>query len=154
MDDKAILARAREAIDSGNFKAAHSLLQPLVKNGNPEALFLSSTFSFPSTESDAQFEERSLNFLIRASNAGYPPALYALGVCYDLGDLVEPNAEKAGVFFKQAAEAGYSKAKFSHGRNLFYGSNGLVQEVQQALHFIKEAANEGVEDAAEFLRHL
>ncbi len=57
---------------------------------------------------------------------GYAPAIYSLAVCYDLGDLVTRDADKASLLFKQAAELGHSKAKLNHGLDLFYGSNGIT----------------------------
>jgi len=88
MDNAQILAKARLALDHGDIAEASQLLGPLVASADPEALFLSSTFSAADGETDEQFEERSLRCLKKSAELGYAPALYALGVCYDTGDLV------------------------------------------------------------------
>ncbi|MYM94834.1 SEL1-like repeat protein [Duganella vulcania] len=85
---------------------------------------------------------------------GYAPALYALGVCCDIGDLVGKDELKAGYFFERAAKLGYSKAKFEHGRNLFYGSHGFDKKSQLGWQLVQDAANEHVEDAKEFIRNV
>jgi TPR repeat protein len=147
-----IIARVKNLIERNRFAEAHKLLQPLVELEEPVALFLAATFSLPELESEADFEVRSFEFLTKAANSGYPPACYALGVCYDIGDLTVPDSAKAAVLFKRSAENGYPRGKFCHGRNLFYGANGILKEREKGLRLIKEAADEGVEDAAEFLK--
>ena len=63
------------------------MVRPLIDKGEAEALFLYSKFALKS-ETDEEFERRSVACLERAAEAGYGPALYSLGVCYDSGDLV------------------------------------------------------------------
>lgn len=149
-----ILKHAQELLDSGDCESALKSLQPLLEIGDAEALFLYSTFSVASLESEIEFERRGVQCLQLASQAGFLSALYALGVCYDLGDLIEPDSEKAAILFRKSAEAGYPKAKLNHGLNLYYGSNGIVEDKIQALSLIRQAANEGVESASEFLEQV
>jgi TPR repeat protein len=150
MDNVEIVQSAERLMDENRHDEAQALLHPLVILEVPAALFLAATFSLPENESEALFEARSIDYLTKAADGGYPPALYALGVCYDIGDLIAPDLDKAGQLFKQAAEAGHLKGKFCHGRNLFYGSNGMTQEREKGLDLIREAADGGVEEAAEF----
>ncbi|MCU6496280.1 hypothetical protein LPN04_00575 [Rugamonas sp. A1-17] len=154
MDNAKILAKARLALDRGDISEASQLLAPLVASADPEALFLASTFSSVDEESDEQFEERSIRFLKKSAELGYAPALYALGVCYDSGDLVGKDELKAGYFFECAAKLGYPKAKFEHGRNLYYGSHGFDKKSQLGWQLVQDAANEHVEDAKEFIRNF
>ncbi len=154
MDKEQQIKLAQSALERGDHVSAHSLLQDLAERGDPEALYLCATFSYPRTETDEEFEARSMRLLARAAELDFPPAQYSLGVCYDLGDLVKADSNRAGILFEKAAAAGYPKAKFCHGRNLFYGSNGFDKDVEAGLALISAAAIEGVDDAAEFLCQL
>lgn len=149
-----ILREARDKLAIGNCRAAYKLLTPLLKEKNPEALFLYSTFSISGTETDADFDERRLRLLEASSSAGYAPAMYELAACFDIGDLVEKDAVKASALYKKAAEAGYAKAKLSHGLNLYYGSNGILKDEVLGLSFIGQAVNENVEGADEVLQQI
>lgn len=144
-----LFLRASQLIDSGDCAEAYKLLKPLIDEGQAEALFLFSKFSIRS-ESDEEFERRSLKCLERAAAAHYPPALYALGVCYDAGEMTAYDPLMAARLFEQAAIGGYAKAKLSHGLNLYYGSNGVMKDVTAGLEFIRAAADDGVEGAIEF----
>lgn len=154
MTTKKIIEQARNMIEIGECGEAYKLLSPLLVKKIPEALFLYSTFSISGTETDAQFEKRSAYLLQTAAEAGYAPAIYALAVCYDNGDLVDADEEKAAFLYKRAAESGHAKAKLYHGLNLFYGSNGMPEDKHQGLILIKEAAADHVESAIEFLEQL
>ena len=114
-------------------------------------MFLYSKFALKS-ETDEEFERRSVACLERAAEAGYGPAPYSLGVCYDSGELVAFDPVKAAMLFEEASKHGYAKAKSSHGLHLFYGSNGVPKDVAAGMALIRAAADERVEDAIEFLR--
>ncbi|MBC5768612.1 tetratricopeptide repeat protein [Ramlibacter albus] len=145
------LSQVRAEMERGEFKRASRLLAPLVRDGVPEALFLYSTFSIAGSESDAEFEKRSLELLTRSAQAGYPPALYALGACYDAGDLVERDTYRAAALFKEAADRGHAKAMFLHGLNLMAAINGMPSLPVDGLELVKSAARAGDDDAVQFL---
>lgn len=89
-----------------------------------------------------------------SSELGYAPAMYALAVCHEMGELIEENKEAAAKLFKKSAEAGYPKAKISHGLNLYYGSNGIKMNKEQALNFLEDAQKDGIEGVNELLSEL
>ena len=148
---KAQISAAQLKAELGEFRDAFEALRPLLERGVPEALFLYSTFSVAGSESDAEFEHRSLSLLRRAADLGYAPALYALGACYEVGDLVEADPQHAALLLKAAAEKGHFKAQFRHGLNVYYGSNGIPRNEESGMELIRAAAQEGVPDAADFL---
>jgi len=112
MDEIASVAirSARNQMEVGDYRAASSTLRPLVQAECAEALFLCSTFSVAGSESEDEFERRSFSMLARAAELGYVPAIYALAVCYESGDLVDENQEPAGNLFESAAVFGISKS--------------------------------------------
>ena len=149
----ALILSARQEMEVGNYSAAFRILWPLVQNDCAEALFLYSTFSVAGSESDADFEQRSLAMLGRAAELGYAPASYALGVCYESGDLVAAaDPERAGKLFESAAATAHPNAMYRHGLNLISGSNGIPRNASMGLRLVQEAAQNGVEDAVEYLK--
>jgi TPR repeat protein len=149
---KALISAAQAKAELGNFRDAYEVLRPLLDREVPAALFLYSTFSVAGSESEAEFERRSLDLLRRAADLGHPAALYALGACYEVGDLVEADPQRAALLLKAAAEMGHPKATFRHGLNIYYGSNGMLRSEQAALPLIRAAAKEGVPEAEVFLK--
>jgi TPR repeat protein len=147
-----LVADAEAALNTVGCEAAYKLIEPLLAEGNPAALFLYSHFSFSELETEEEFDKRRIEMLRRAAGLGYAPALHALGVCYDTGDLVEGDPSYAATLLKAAAEKGHPKAKFLHGLNLFYASNGMHKDEELGLQLIRDAAQEGVEEAQEYLK--
>ena len=148
----ATILSARRQMEVGDYRAALSTLGPLVQTECAEALFLYSTFSVAESESEDEFERRSFSMLARAAELGYVPAIYALAVCYESGDLVDANPELAAKLFESAASSAFPKAMYRHGLNLLHGSNGILLNKQLGLKLLQEAAQNGVEDAQDYLR--
>lgn len=146
-----LLLMAEKFLNQGLFREAHNILNPLVGEGVPEALFLASTFSVSETESEQEFEARSISMLQLASNQGYAPAIYALANCYETGDMVDANPTYSAQLYKAAAEKGVVGAKFRHGLNLIHGSNGIEEDRAVGLLNIRAAAEAGVIPAKEYL---
>ena len=149
-----LLQDAEIEIDNGDCAKAYDLIAPLLAEGNPEALFLYSHFSISGVESEKEFEKRSIEMLKTAAGAEFLPAIYSLAVCYELGDRVAMDKAHAANLFKKAAEAGYSKAKVSHGLNIYHGSYGVAKDAVLGFELIKEAALEGCDEALEALRDI
>lgn len=149
-----LLQDAEIEMNEGDCAKAYELIKPLLAEGNPAAVFLYSHFSMSGVESEEEFEKRSIEMLKTAADAGFVPAIYSLAVCYELGDRVAMNKAHAADLFKHAAEAGYSKAKISHGLNAYYGSYGVPKDPVLGLGLIREAASEGCDEASEALRDL
>lgn len=149
-----VIQKAREMIEVGECRKAYKLLAPLLAEKNPEAQFLYAKFSISGTESVEDFEARSISLLQASSAAGYAPAMYALAACYDSGDLVARDAVRASMLYEKAAEAGYPKAKLSHGMNLFYGANGIRKNEEHGLALIEQAIAENVDGAVEALEQI
>jgi TPR repeat protein len=143
--------RAKSLINEGEFMAALSILNPMLEQKIPEAHFLYSTFGIRSLETVEQFEDRSINILTELSRSTYPPAMYALACCYENGDRVDRDSERASALYKSAADLGFPNAIFRHGLNVYYGSNGIIKDESHGLNLIRKASSLGVEEAAEFL---
>lgn len=148
------LKSAEKFISDGRLSEAKDILAPLAEQSNAEALFLYSSFSISKDETEAEFEERSIEMLCKAVELGHARAAYALAVRYDFGDGVDCDKNRAALLFKQSAESGYPKAKLSYGLDLIYGSNGVSQNRDLGLTMLKEAAKAGISEAFEELAAL
>jgi len=150
----ALIEQSRREMDGGAYSKAYKILAPLVDRKIPEALFLYSTFSISDIETDDEFERRSFRLLTESADLGYAPAIYALGVCYDAGDLIEKNPLIAAKLFKKAAELGHCEAKLNYGLDLFYGSNGIPRDKEMGIEFVRQAVDGNVDGAREMLDKL
>ncbi|MFZ6654101.1 tetratricopeptide repeat protein [Undibacterium sp. TJN19] len=143
-----LLQKAREKLDKGSYRATYKILAPLLQTNCAEALYMYSKFSFLRKETTDDFQKRTLRLLEQAASLGHGDALYQLAVFYDVGDMVDKNPDRASQLFKQAAETGHTKAKVSYGLDLFYGTNGIVQNQPMGLMLLQQAVDAGIEGAA------
>lgn len=121
-------------------------LAPYIEQGEPEALFLSSTFMCHSEAS----EERRISALREAAELGYIPALFTLGMDQLFGDGVEQDVGAAARCFERAAQAGLPAGMYEWGLALVHGK-GVQENVPRGMLFIHCAAADGDEYAQEFL---
>lgn len=148
-----IKQQAETLLDDGNLEELYALLFPYLEQGDPYAQFLYSSFSLESTnETEPEFEERSMQLLIKASEGGVAEASYRLGVIYLYGDFVDTNSNSSSEYFERAIAQGHSHSKFTYGFSLYYGSSGVNQDKARGLKLLEEAAKEGIELAAEELK--
>lgn len=156
MDSKEIQQRindAKKEMEVGNNDLAYYKLAPLVKGRNPEALFLYSKFSSVVKESVSEFEKRSFDMLCQSAKLGFAPAMYALAVCYAIGDLVDQSESEAARWYEAAAKAGHQSAKLHYGIALFNGA-GVNIDRPAGLALIREVASMGDPTAVEVLADL
>lgn len=72
---------------------------------------------------------------------GYPPALYSLGVYYDVGDVIAQDKARAAAFFRKAAMAGHAHSQWIHGEDLLHGHNGIAADPEKGKSFLIASAN-------------
>jgi len=77
---------------------------------------------------------------------GHLPSQNSLGYCYDNGDGVEKDPEKAVYWYTKAAEQGDAKAQFYLGV-CYYNGEGVEKDLKKAAYWYTQAAEQGDEDA-------
>lgn len=148
-----IKQQAEDLLENGEVEALYELLSPYLKQNDPYAQFLYSSFSLESTgETDEEFEARSMKLLETASEGGVAEASYRLGVMYLYGDFVGGSSKSSSDYFERAIAQGHSHSKFTYGFNLYYGSGDVKQDKSRGLRLLEEAAQDGVELAREELK--
>jgi len=148
-----ILNSARACIKKSRFNQMHKILKPLIKQGNPEALFLAANISRP-RETSEQFERRHIEFIKQSAAAEYPPALYTLGVYYDMGDaapVIPHDPLKAAQIFKRGAELKHAHCQHLHAEALLYGAHGIEKDVAAGMAYLRESAEAKFEGSLKLL---
>jgi TPR repeat protein len=159
MDKKyieAILKKARELIELGETEEAHSILKPLEKINNPEALFLLSLhLGFVDENNIFHENPKWIDYLKKSAEAGHPEAIYQLGYQYDIGgefpvdsrEQFPKDKKKAAQLFKRAADLGDPHSLWIHGEDLLYGRNGIEEDAHKGIDCIEKAAGMKFEGA-------
>jgi len=96
---------------------------------------------------------KSVNYLQKAADQNYLPAIHALGWLYFNDRNTKDNLEKAEKYFRIAAQQGYSESQFMLG--LFYAQGWVVEKNSNlSLQWIKKAADQGHTNAKKALMNL
>ena len=82
-----------------------------------------------------------------------PKSTYQLAKYFENGDFLEGkrNLKIAGMFYHQAADAGFHEAQTSLGFYFYHGRGGFVQNYDSATFWYKEAIKNGSHDAEYYL---
>jgi TPR repeat protein len=148
-----IREQADQLFESGELEELYQLIAPFIEANDPYAQLLYSSFSLERlNESDDDFEQRSVELLKAASEGGLADASYRLGVLYLYGDMAAEQGQSSSFYFERAISQGHSHSKFTHGFNLYYGTDQTEQNKPKGLQLLKEAADEGIALAAEELK--
>jgi TPR repeat protein len=151
--ETSIREKADQLFENGDVEELYELIAPFIEANDPYAQLLYSSFSLERlNESDDDFEKRSVALLKAASEGGLADASYRLGVLYLYGDMVAGQDESSSFYFERAISQGHSHSKFTHGFNLYYGTDQNPQNKPRGLQLLKEASDEGIELAKEELK--
>jgi len=151
--ETSIREKADQLFENGDVEELYELIAPFIEANDPYAQLLYSSFSLERlNESDEDFEKRSVALLKAASEGGLADASYRMGVLYLYGDMVAEQGESSAFYFERAISQGHSHSKFTHGFNLYYGTDQTPQNKPRGLQLLQEAADERIELAAEELK--
>ncbi len=90
----------------------------------------------------------------QAAAQDHPEALRLLAHCHEHGEGVPQDEEIAAKLYERAAECGDGRAQFSLALFHADGRGGLTQDVDQAIHWLRRAADQGLMDAVTPLAQL
>ncbi len=85
---------------------------------------------------------KHLDDLLARADGGDPKAQLDLALCYDSGDGIERDKEKAVYWFEKAAEQGSIEAQYLIGLMLYQGE-AVPQNRSRAVYWMKKAADKG-----------
>ena len=101
---------------------ARSWYKMVADTGSPEGLFY-----LGALELRHHRYQQAVESLERAASQHYMPALYLLGLMYDMGDGVSVDHQKAYRFYEQAAAMGHLFAERAIAVGMIKGRQGLLQ---------------------------
>lgn len=147
------LQDATDAMRRKDYPTAVRLLEPLAKQGAPQAqlqLALLYYHGHGVRESDAL----AVQWFERAARQGLPDAQFHLGNMYAYGLAPLPadadGNRLAAQWYFEAARAGHADAQYSLGI-LFLTGSGVQQDAAEARSWIARAAAQGHADARRYL---
>lgn len=97
--------------------------------------------------------DERLQSLINKANNGDVNAMVIVGDCYNRGEYIEKNVEKAQQYYMMAAEKGNAQAEFMAGLGFLLGE-GVGRSVSTEAKYIQSAADKGITNAQYVLGSL
>lgn len=92
----------------------------------------------------------ALDWLVKAADQNYLPAFAKLGFCYERGQDVEKNEERAKYWYSKIdetylarAEQGDAEAQFAVGNAFFHGGHAIQKDLNQVFNWWLMAAENG-----------
>lgn len=98
-------------------------------------------------------DAQSLNWLKRAADLNYVPAIFELGYAYDKGHNAPEDVDKARKLYERAADYGYPDALIALG-NMYAEGRGAKLDRQEALSYYFAAAGFGSTDGKSLAEKL
>ncbi|CAH0596307.1 unnamed protein product [Chrysodeixis includens] len=102
---------------------------------------------------NGQYQD-GLNLLRSAANRNHAPAMYNLGLCYELGLGVTVNEKTALDLYKSAAALNHPEALYNLGIYYGQGRGGLKTDRETATRLLRLAAVQGQQNAIDALKTM
>lgn len=117
------------AAQAGNAIAQHLVANQLLSRNDPEVA------------------HEAVLWLRRAAEAGFPPALFQMGVIFCQGQLLEKDLTEGVRWYERAAQQGHALALYNLGVMVAKGM-GVEADVEKGMEMMKRAEAEGALGAA------
>lgn len=82
--------------------------------------------------------EKVYNYLLPYAEQGVAAAQRLLGMCYEFGEGIDEDENKAFEWYKKAAEQGFDYGEYEVGRCFYFGF-GVKKDIHKALEWFKRA---------------
>jgi TPR repeat protein len=96
----------KEAFDKRDFDAAWKELEPLAKQGNPDAMFLVGTMHHMGAGAPVSYKDAA-DWYRKAADAGKLDAVFTMGIVYEGGIGQPRNIAEAFKWYKKSADRGF-----------------------------------------------
>ncbi|WAQ90612.1 hypothetical protein PtA15_13A10 [Puccinia triticina] len=155
-DDKAI-KKYRDALLQESLKLIKKLATQGVGLGKPPysdaQFFLANCLGNGSLGLQVD-HEKAYNLYVQASKQNHPAATYRTAVCNELGAGTRKDAQRAMLFYRKASALGDTAGMYKLGMILLGGLLGQPKNPQEALLWLKRAAQQADEDNPHALHEL
>ncbi|EDM36514.1 hypothetical protein PBAL39_24640 [Pedobacter sp. BAL39] len=126
-------------------KKGLELLEKAAEKGFPQAMLEIGDYYLYDYD-DIDQSANAIGYYQQAQEQGV--VHHGLGLCYEYGIGIEPNAAEAFKYYQQGAEQGYTLAKY-HAGKCFLEGIGVKANPEEAFNYFKDAAGYG-EAAAQY----
>lgn len=133
---------AAEAIRSGDYATARTLLQPQADAGDPQAQ-LNLGLLYATGRGGAKDLREAAAWYRRAAEQGLPAAQNNLANAYLQGLGVDVAPDEAARWLQRAAEQGDPRAQYNLG-TLYARGSGVPNDMTEAVYWWRQAAQQGV----------
>lgn len=155
-DDKAI-KKYRDALLQESLKLIKKLATQGVGLGKPPysdaQFFLANCLGNGSLGLGVD-HEKAYNLYVQASKQNHPAATYRTAVCNELGAGTRKDSQRAVLFYRKASALGDTAGMYKLGMILLGGLLGQPKNPQEALLWLKRAAQQADEDNPHALHEL
>ncbi|PLW07069.1 hypothetical protein PCANC_16367 [Puccinia coronata f. sp. avenae] len=155
-DDKAI-KKYRDALLQESLKLIKKLATQGVGLGKPpysDAQFFLANCLGNGSLGLAVDHEKAYNLYVQASKQNHPAATYRTAVCNELGAGTRKDPQRAVLFYRKASALGDTAGMYKLGMILLGGLLGQPKNPQEALLWLKRAAQQADEDNPHALHEL
>lgn len=147
------LSTATDLIAKARYAEAATVLQALVKAGNPAAQYHLGVLYY-NGKGVAEDEKKAVQLLTSSAEQGNVDAMYQLGNAFTFGNetprlVADADTEAASWYFK-AAKLGNPDAQYSLGL-MFMAGKGLEKSEKEASYWMQQAAKNGHKDAKNYI---
>ena len=140
-------------LDAGKYEEAAHQLQPLAESGDAIAQHRLAILYFYG-HGVPEDENRALELARLSAEAGNVDAMYLVGNIYVFGHTVPNEADdpdlEAAKWFHEAASRDHAEAEYNLGL-LFLAGKGVIRSQEEAMKWIRRAAEHGHDGARNFL---
>lgn len=140
------VASAADALKSGNYALAITLVQPLVENGNPDGQLLMGIMYMRGL-GISKNTSKAYDMYLKAAEQGQAAAMHNLASMHYRGEGVPINFSEAREWNRKAAESGLTIAQHDYASMLESGVGGK-RDIKGAMRFYQMAAKGGYANAA------
>ncbi len=139
------LEDAAQAYQSGDYKKAFKLFQPLARKGNAVAQYNLGAM-YDKGQGIAQNYTEAIKWYRKAADQGDIEAQYNMGGMYQVGVGIEKDFKEAIKWYRKAADQGLAEAQYNVGF-MYYQGQGVSRDYVTAAKWYGKAADQGLVQA-------
>jgi hypothetical protein len=120
----------REAYDKKDYPTAWKELDPLAKQGNPDAMYLVGSMYHMGMGVPASYKDAA-EWYRKSADAGKIDAIFTMGIVYEGGIGVPRNGAEAFSWYKKSAERGFYAGQLKVA-NMYAKGQGVKKDIAQS----------------------
>ena len=120
----------REAYDKQDFATAWKELEPLAKQGNPDAMYLVASMHHMGMGVPPSYKDAA-EWYRKSADAGKIDAIFTMGIVYEGGIGVPRNGPESFAWYKKSADRGFYAGQVKLA-NMYAKGQGVKKDIAQS----------------------